>query len=138
MVAAAGPADSLAEVRAQLERIYAQQSAAALAGSTTSASSSGSGGVNGNGSVGTAGTGAARAPPREEVLEEALRIQRLLGSNTEELRSVVRALNGEYVLPEAGGDLLRDGAGANEWRSCWLLTAYCWAGWAGRGQSGMD
>lgn len=24
---------------------------------------------------------------------------------------MLRALNGEYVLPEAGGDLLRDGAG---------------------------
>lgn len=36
----------------------------------------------------------------------------LLDRNTEELGSLLRALNGEYVLPEAGGDLLRDGAGA--------------------------
>lgn len=35
----------------------------------------------------------------------------LLDCNTEELGSMLRALNGEYVLPEAGGDLLRDGAG---------------------------
>lgn len=35
----------------------------------------------------------------------------LLDRNTEELGSLLRALNGEYVLPEAGGDLLRDGAG---------------------------
>lgn len=44
-------------------------------------------------------------------LEEALRIKHLLQQNTQELTSVVRALNGEYILPEAGGDLLRDGAG---------------------------
>lgn len=35
----------------------------------------------------------------------------LLDQNTEEVHSVLRALNGEYILPEAGGDLLRDGAG---------------------------
>jgi hypothetical protein len=55
------------------------------------------------------------APPREvdaERLAEAVRIRDLLALNSEELRSVARALNGEYILPEAGGDLLRDGAGA--------------------------
>merc|ERR1712176_1544785 len=31
--------------------------------------------------------------------------------NTEEIRSVVRALNGEYIPSVAGGDLLRDGPG---------------------------
>jgi hypothetical protein len=53
------------------------------------------------------------APPevREDKLAEAVRIRDLLALNTEELRSVGRALNGEYILPEAGGDLLRDGAG---------------------------
>lgn len=40
-----------------------------------------------------------------------MHIRDLLGANTEELRSVARALSGEYILPEAGGDLLRDGAG---------------------------
>ena len=44
-------------------------------------------------------------------LEEALTIRELLSQNTEEIAGVVRALNGEYILPEAGGDLLRDGAG---------------------------
>ncbi len=63
---------------------------------------------------------AGHAAPREEVLGEALRIQQLLGANTEELKSVVRALNGEYVLPEAGGDLLRDGAGG------WGGTSQAW------------
>jgi len=38
-------------------------------------------------------------------------IRGLLARNTEELDGVLRALGGEYVLPEAGGDLLRDGAG---------------------------
>ena len=45
-------------------------------------------------------------------VEEAVTIAGLLDRNTEELGSLLRALNGEYVLPEAGGDLLRDGAGA--------------------------
>ena len=31
--------------------------------------------------------------------------------NTEELSGIVTALAGGYVLPEAGGDLLRDGPG---------------------------
>lgn len=44
-------------------------------------------------------------------LVEAIEIAGLLDRNTEEIGSVLRALNGEYILPEAGGDLLRDGAG---------------------------
>jgi len=44
-------------------------------------------------------------------LEEGMQIRNLLQRNTEELTGVVRALNGEYIQPEAGGDLLRDGAG---------------------------
>ncbi|EIE25813.1 hydrogenobyrinic acid a,c-diamide cobaltochelatase, partial [Coccomyxa subellipsoidea C-169] len=44
-------------------------------------------------------------------LEEGVRIAGLLARNTEEMTGVLRALNGEYILPEAGGDLLRDGAG---------------------------
>lgn len=59
--------------------------------------------------------GASGRPEGQEVdggkLAEAVRIRDLLALNTEELRGVARALNGEYVLPEAGGDLLRDGAG---------------------------
>ncbi|KAK9811539.1 hypothetical protein WJX72_005618 [[Myrmecia] bisecta] len=42
---------------------------------------------------------------------EAVEIRGLLERNTEEMTGVLRALNGEYILPEAGGDLLRDGAG---------------------------
>lgn len=39
-----------------------------------------------------------------------MRISELLGRNDEELKNFVRALDGEYVLPAPGGDLLRDGA----------------------------
>lgn len=46
-----------------------------------------------------------------ERLEEGVRIRDLLRRNSEEMAGVLRALNGEYILPEAGGDLLRDGAG---------------------------
>ncbi|GAX76816.1 hypothetical protein CEUSTIGMA_g4262.t1 [Chlamydomonas eustigma] len=52
-----------------------------------------------------------RANEWREKLEEAVTIRQLLMRNTEEIDSVLRAMNGEYVLPEAGGDLLRDGAG---------------------------
>ena len=44
-------------------------------------------------------------------LAEAIEIRGLLRRNTEELTGVMRALSGEYILPEAGGDLLRDGPG---------------------------
>lgn len=47
----------------------------------------------------------------EARVAEAVQIRGLLARNTEELGGVLRALGGEYVLPEAGGDLLRDGAG---------------------------
>lgn len=47
----------------------------------------------------------------DQTIEEALRIGSLLCKNTEEVASILKALNGEYILPEAGGDLLRDGAG---------------------------
>lgn len=46
-----------------------------------------------------------------EQVEEAVEIRGLLTRNCEETQGVVRALNGEFILPEAGGDLLRDGAG---------------------------
>ena len=42
---------------------------------------------------------------------EAVKIRDLLDQNSNEITSLISALNGEYVLPEAGGDLLRDGAG---------------------------
>jgi magnesium chelatase subunit H len=48
------------------------------------------------------------ATPR---LEEALQIRELLAQNTDELTNLLRGLNGEYIPPAPGGDLLRDGAG---------------------------
>merc|ERR1719316_2610753 len=47
----------------------------------------------------------------EKHLPEAAEIRGLLHKTTEELDGVVRAMNGEYVLAAAGGDLLRDGPG---------------------------
>ena len=47
----------------------------------------------------------------EEFLREAVEIRELLKQNSEETQGVLRALSGEYILPEAGGDLLRDGPG---------------------------
>lgn len=47
---------------------------------------------------------------REEE-EERRKIRDLLGQNTDELRNLLRGLNGEYIPPAPGGDLLRDGAG---------------------------
>jgi magnesium chelatase subunit H len=48
---------------------------------------------------------------RGEEEEERRKIGELLGRNTEELRNLLRGLNGEYIPPAPGGDLLRDGAG---------------------------
>lgn len=56
-------------------------------------------------------SGSRPAQEEEEKLGEAMHIRRLLHDNTEEMRSILRALNGEYIEPQAGGDLLRDGAG---------------------------
>jgi magnesium chelatase subunit H len=52
-----------------------------------------------------------RRRERREEEEERRRIGELLGQNTDELRNLLRGLNGEYILPAPGGDLLRDGAG---------------------------
>eukprot|EP00951_Prasinocladus_malaysianus_P018141 scaffold144194_cov17-Prasinocladus_malaysianus.AAC.1 len=46
------------------------------------------------------------------LVTEAFEIRELLAKNTEEIASALKALNGEFVPPEAGGDLLRDGKGA--------------------------
>ena len=59
--------------------------------------------------AGSSGAGAAAA--LDARLAEAVHIRGLLARNTEEVDGLLRALGGEYVLPEAGGDLLRDGAG---------------------------
>lgn len=45
------------------------------------------------------------------LVNEAIQIRDLLYQNTNEIDSIIKGLNGEYILPEAGGDLLRDGIG---------------------------
>ncbi len=47
----------------------------------------------------------------EEKIEEALQIRDLLMQTDEELTNLLRGLNGEYIPPAPGGDLLRDGIG---------------------------
>jgi magnesium chelatase subunit H len=44
-------------------------------------------------------------------LDEALQIRDLLTQTTDELTNLLRGLNGEYIPPAPGGDLLRDGLG---------------------------
>lgn len=44
-------------------------------------------------------------------LEEAIQVRELLNQTTDELTNLLRGLNGEYIPPAPGGDLLRDGAG---------------------------
>jgi magnesium chelatase subunit H len=46
-----------------------------------------------------------------EKLSQALSIRALLQQNTDELTNLLRGLNGEYIPPAPGGDLLRDGPG---------------------------
>ncbi|PSM50918.1 magnesium chelatase subunit H [Chroococcidiopsis sp. CCALA 051] len=52
-------------------------------------------------------------PPVNAIaqLEEALQIRDLLMQTDEELTNLLRGLNGEYIPPAPGGDLLRDGMG---------------------------
>ncbi|MEL6130688.1 MAG: cobaltochelatase subunit CobN, partial [Cyanobacteria bacterium J06628_4] len=45
-------------------------------------------------------------------LEEAITIRQGLTQTTDELENLLRGLNGEYIPPAPGGDLLRDGPGA--------------------------
>ncbi|MEY2859027.1 MAG: magnesium chelatase subunit, partial [Cyanobacteriota bacterium] len=47
-------------------------------------------------------------PPYEGGLEEAEKIRDLLIQNTDEMTNLLRGLNGEYIPPAPGGDLLRD------------------------------
>ena len=46
-----------------------------------------------------------------DKLTEALKIRDLLTQNTDEMTNLLRGLNGEYIPPAPGGDLLRDGSG---------------------------
>jgi magnesium chelatase subunit H len=48
---------------------------------------------------------------RQGRQEEEKRIRELLEQTTDELTNLLRGLNGEYIPPAPGGDLLRDGAG---------------------------
>ncbi|MBW4672646.1 MAG: magnesium chelatase subunit H [Desmonostoc geniculatum HA4340-LM1] len=48
---------------------------------------------------------------REEREEEGRLIRDLLMQSTDELTNLLRGLNGEYIPPAPGGDLLRDGVG---------------------------
>ena len=43
--------------------------------------------------------------------EEGERIRDLLAQSTDEMTNLLRGLNGEYIPPAPGGDLLRDGSG---------------------------
>jgi magnesium chelatase subunit H len=45
----------------------------------------------------------------EKVTDEAYSIATLLDQSTEEIRSVIVGLDGGYIKPKPGGDLLRDG-----------------------------
>ncbi|MCL6750940.1 magnesium chelatase subunit H [Nostoc sp. CCCryo 231-06] len=55
---------------------------------------------------------ASRREERQEEREEEERVIRdLLMQSTDELTNLLRGLNGEYIPPAPGGDLLRDGAG---------------------------
>ena len=56
-----------------------------------------------------------RLSPRDKSLspklKEAAKIRDLLAQNTDEITNLLRGLNGEYIPPAPGGDLLRDGSG---------------------------
>jgi magnesium chelatase subunit H len=47
----------------------------------------------------------------DPLLEEALEIRDRLSQTTDEITNLLRGLNGEYIPPAPGGDLLRDGPG---------------------------
>ncbi|WP_026097490.1 magnesium chelatase subunit H [Baaleninema simplex] len=48
---------------------------------------------------------------QSESLKEARMIRELLSQTPEEITNLLRGLNGEYIPPAPGGDLLRDGIG---------------------------
>lgn len=50
-------------------------------------------------------------PQLSDKLQTALDICTLLAQTTDELTNLLRGLNGEYIPPAPGGDLLRDGPG---------------------------
>jgi magnesium chelatase subunit H len=105
--------ESLDDVRAALERSLALPSTS----TSTSTSSSFSPLVEGGKAGASSGGGEAGASSGgggggdADALAEAVEIRSLLRRNVEELTGAVKALNGEYLLPAVGGDLLRDGPG---------------------------
>jgi magnesium chelatase subunit H len=48
---------------------------------------------------------------RQDRQEEERLVRELLSQTTDELKNLLRGLNGEYIPPAPGGDLLRDGPG---------------------------
>lgn len=50
-------------------------------------------------------------PALAAKIQEAIQIRALLHQTTDELTNLLRGLNGEYIPPAPGGDLLRDGIG---------------------------
>ncbi|MBD2539938.1 magnesium chelatase subunit H [Coleofasciculus sp. FACHB-SPT36] len=50
-------------------------------------------------------------PNLPELIDETIKVRDLLLQNSDELTNLLRGLNGEYIPPAPGGDLLRDGAG---------------------------
>ncbi len=48
---------------------------------------------------------------RGEILQTAFEIRDLLQQTSDEITNLLRGLNGDYILPAPGGDLLRDGPG---------------------------
>jgi magnesium chelatase subunit H len=67
--------------------------------------------TNGRGGMPTAATQTRTAPTENDNLNEATKIVNLLTQNTDEMTNLLRGLNGEYIPPAPGGDLLRDGSG---------------------------
>ena len=57
------------------------------------------------------GRGDLRIAPTGKNWDEAQKIVDLLQQNTDEITNLLRGLNGEYIPPAPGGDLLRDGSG---------------------------
>ena len=55
--------------------------------------------------------GGENEPQRHREHREEEEITRLLNQSTDELTNLLRGLNGEFIPPAPGGDLLRDGAG---------------------------
>jgi magnesium chelatase subunit H len=51
------------------------------------------------------------SPELPQKLEQAIIIRELLLQTSDELTNLLRGLNGEYIPPAPGGDLLRDGPG---------------------------